>query len=220
MTDTDTDPTRPDRPDAQAGDEPHQTDRDIRVVDRRWWARAAARGGDAADAPPSDKPSYVQELEQRLAAKDDELRATIARYREASAEFDEMRARLRRDVAKEIERGRRQVLADLLEVVDNLDRAADAARAASGSDALTQGVELVRSQFLAKLQAHGVTRVASLHERFDPTRHEAATSVPVLEEAMDGAVVGVIREGYLIGDDVLRPAMVAVGRFTHEGAHA
>lgn len=196
---------------------PHGSDA-IRVVDRRWWARDADA---AADAPQggSDKPTYLQELEQRLAAKDDELRATIARYREASAEFDDMRARMRRDVAKEIERGRRLVLADLLEVVDNLDRALDAARARSGEPALLQGVEAVHTQFLAKLRAHGVTRLTSLHAPFDPARHEAATSVPVTDAALDGAVVGVIREGYVIGEDVLRPAMVAVGQYAGEGAH-
>jgi molecular chaperone GrpE len=184
----------------------------VRVVDRRWWARAAA--GEQADGEEarSDKPTYVQEIEQRLAAKDEELRATIARYREASAEFDDMRARLRRDVAKDVERGRRAILADILEVVDNLDRAVDAARTAAGAAAVVQGIELVRAQLLGKLQAHGVTRLESLHQAFDPARHEAATSVPVADPAQDGVVVGVIREGYLVGDDVLRPAMVAVGQ--------
>lgn len=192
-------------------------DEGIRVVDRRWWARAAADGAGGDDAV-SDKPTYVQELEQRLAAKDEELRSTIARYREAAVEFDDTRARMRRDVAKEIERGRRLILADLLDIVDNLDRAVDAARAVPGASAVSEGVDLVRAQLLGKLQAHGVTRVASLHQVFDPTRHEAAASVPVAEAAQDGVVVGVIREGYLIGEDVLRPAMVAVGQFTHEGA--
>lgn len=196
---------------------PHDGDA-IRVVDRRWWAREADAAADPA-AAVSDKPTYLQELEQRLAAKDDELRATIARYREASAEFDDMRARMRRDVAKEIERGRRLVLADLLDVVDNLDRAIEAARARPGEPALLQGVEAVHAQFLGKLQAHGVTRLTSLHAPFDPARHEAATSVPVTEAALDSVVVGVIREGYVIGEDVLRPAMVAVGQYSGEGAH-
>jgi len=126
----------------------------IHVVDRRWWARGEPAAGEA-DAP-FEKPSYVQELEARVAAKDEELRATIARYREASAEFDQARARLRRDVAKEVERGARAVLADLLDVVDNLDRAIESGRTASPGSALVQGVELVRAQFLAKLEGHGV----------------------------------------------------------------
>jgi molecular chaperone GrpE len=199
---------------AHSDAEPH-----VKVVDRRWWARAAAGGTADADAPPaSDKPAYVQELEQRLAAKDEALRDTIARYREASAEFEEMRARLRRDVARDAERSRRQVLADLLEVVDNLDRAVDAARTAGTAPTLLQGVELVRDQFLARLDAHNVRRFVSLRQPFDPARHEAATLVPVEDPAHDGLVVGIIRDGYAIGDDILRPALVAVGRRATEGA--
>jgi len=193
---------------------------DIRIVDKRWWAKEPAGDGDAGrqDDGRSDKPAYVQELEQRLAAKDEELRATIARYREANGEFEQARARMRRDVAKEVERGKRAILADLLDVLDNLDRALDAARATSTPGPLLQGVDLVRAQFLAKLEALGVRPVEALHQAFDPTRHEAATVVPVADPAQDGVVVGVIRQGYAIGDDVLRPAVVAVAKFTSEGA--
>ncbi|MCX6551716.1 MAG: hypothetical protein NTY02_12060, partial [Acidobacteria bacterium] len=83
----------------------------IRVLDRRWWARAKSDDAGESSASDSDKPSYVRELEQRLAAKDDELRATITRYREANTEFEQARVRFRRDVAKDVERGRRAILA-------------------------------------------------------------------------------------------------------------
>ena len=187
----------------------------IHVVDRRWWARAEPDSG-AADEP-FEKPTYVQELEARLAAKDEELRATLARYREANAEFEQARARMRRDVAKEVERGARAVLADLLDVVDNLDRAIEAGRAAAPASALVQGVEMVRAQFLATLEGHGVRPLEAAGQPFDPSRHEAATTVPVRDPGQDGLVVGVIRQGYTIRDEVLRPAVVAVAAFQNEG---
>ncbi|MBP1603952.1 MAG: grpE 1 [Acidobacteria bacterium] len=189
---------------------------DIQVVDRRWWARGETADGSAADEP-FEKPTYVQELEARVAAKDEELRATLARYREANAEFEQARARMRRDVAKEVERGTKAVLADLLDVVDNLDRAIDAARAAGSDPALLQGVELVRAQFLAKLDGHGVRLLDAVGSPFDPALHEAATTVPVADPAQDGVVVGVIRRGYAIRDEVLRPAVVAVAAFQNGG---
>jgi len=198
--------------DSTMADEPQNG---IHVVDRRWWARGETAAGEA-DAP-FEKPSYVQELEARVAAKDEELRATLARYREANAEFEQARARLRRDVAKEVERGSRAVLADLLDVVDNLDRAIESGRAASPGSALLQGVELVRAQFLAKLEGHGVRPLDAAGQTFDPSRHEAATTVPVHDPAQDGVVVGVIRQGYTIRDEVLRPAVVAVAAFQSEG---
>jgi molecular chaperone GrpE len=186
----------------------------IQVVDRRWWARGDAAG---VAAGPFEKPTYVQELEARMAAKDEELRATLTRYREANAEFEQARARLRRDVAKEVERGAKAVLADLLEVVDNLDRAIESARTAGSDPALLQGVELVRAQFLAKLDGHGVRPIDAAGQRFDPSLHEAATTVTVADPEQDGVVVGVIRQGYAIRDGVLRPAVVAVAAFENQG---
>ena len=183
----------------------------VRVIDRRWWAQ----GGDGGDAEaPSLKPTYVEELERRLAEKDAELQATIAKYRAAAAEFDDARARLRKEVAKDVERGRRAMLAELLEVVDNFDRAIDAAHEAGAGGALLQGVELVHQQFLATLEGFGVTRVAALGRPFDPARHEAVTTVPVTDPAKDHTVVGIVKHGYAAGGEVLRPALVAVGQLS------
>jgi molecular chaperone GrpE len=180
---------------------------DIQVIDRRWWARADAGEGDAA-VTTFDKPSYVRELEERMAAKDEELRATLTRYREASTEFEQARVRMRRDVAKDVERGTRAILAELLDVVDNLDRAIDAGRASAPGTALLQGVEMVRAQFLAKLDGLGVQTIDAAGRAF----------VPVTDPEQDGLVVGVIRQGYTIGGEVLRPAVVAVAALTNQGA--
>src|SRR5829696_6713481 len=130
----------------------------VKVVDRRWWAR----GDDGAPPERSSKPTYIEELEQQLAEKDRIAQEYIAKYRQAASEFEESRARLRREISKDIERGRREILADLLDVVDNLDRAVDAARASTGADkvdSLIQGVDIVRRQFLAKLEGFGVKRI-------------------------------------------------------------
>jgi molecular chaperone GrpE len=212
--DTKKPPPPPGEPDPQAPRRPGPPEGNIRIIDKRWWAAEPADGGDTPAADRSDKPAYVQELEQRLEAKDEELRATIARYREANSEFEQARARFRRDVAKEVERGKRAILADLIEVVDNLDRALSAAQATSADSPLIQGVDMVRAQFLGKLRTFGVHPVDAMQKPFDPARHEAVTTVPVTDPAQDGIVVGVIRQGYAIGEDVLRPAVVAVAKLT------
>ena len=86
--------------------------------------------------------------------------------------------------------------------------------AAQGDPALLKGVELVRDLFLSKLASYQVVRFRDDGAAFDPRRHEAVSIVPVTDPALDDRVVSVIRPGYSIGDDVLRPATVAVGRFT------
>ncbi len=188
-------------------DEDHEIP--VKVVDRRWWARGE---DEAAPASGSSKPTYVEELEQRLAEKDRIAQEYIAKYRQAATEFEESRLRLRREISKDVERGRREILADLLEVVDNLDRALEAAVHSASPDTLRQGVEMVRRQFLSKLEGLGVRRIEATDTLFDPVVHEAVTSVPAISEDQDGRVVGVVRHGYMIGDDVLRPASVAVGK--------
>jgi molecular chaperone GrpE len=75
---------------------------------------------------------------------------------------------------------------------------------------------MVRRQFLAKLEGLGVTRIDVTDQPFDPTIHEAVSSVPAASAEQDGLIVGTVRSGYRIGEDVLRPAAVAVAK--HEAA--
>ena len=177
--------------------ETDQAEPQVRVVDRRWWAQPDAGQATAPDPETlrGPKPTYIEQLERRLA--------------DAQQEFEQARARMRRDMQREVERSTRVVLAELLEVVDNLDRAI----AAAGADEspLLVGVRLVRDQFLTKLEGFGVARLAALGETFDAGCHEAIATAPVDDPAHDGVVVAVVKEGYSIGDELLRPASVVVG---------
>ena len=185
----------------------------VKVVDRRWWARGD--DGDEGNAGRTSlKPSYVEELEQKVAAAEKQAAEYLGKYRQASQEFEDARARMRKELAKDAERSRRDVLASLIEVLDNLDRAIEAAQKAGKEpgDPLLQGVEMVRRQFLSKLDGFGVRRIESDGAMFDPLLHEAVTTVTAPDPSADGRILGVIAQGYLIGDEVLRPALVAVGK--------
>jgi len=181
---------------------------DLKVTDRRWWVRGES-DTPVKEEEPKLKPTYIEELETRLATKDAELQQILSKYRGAAEEFDQARARLRKEVTKDVERGRRQMLVSFLEVLDNLDRAL-AAAGDRASDPVLQGVSLVRQQFLATLEGLGVTRLDPLGQPFDPARHEAVATVPASAQTPPGHIAGIIRPGYLIGDEVLRAAQVAV----------
>ena len=207
----------------------------VKVVDRRRWREDGEVNPEAAPQT-SLKPTYIEELERKLAQREKEAEEYLSKYRQASREFEDARARMRKELAKDAERSRREVLISLLDVVDNLDRAIEAAQQArhggpgpgapasepaegSGeakpprnNNALLEGVELVRHQFLAKLDGFGVRRIATEGATFDPLLHEAVSAVPAADPAQDGVIVGVVRHGYLIGDEVLRPALVAVAK--------
>ena len=193
----DTNETKPDGP--------------VKVVDRRWWHKGDTGGDPEAGRPR--KPSYLEELERQLAEKDKAIQAQAERFRESSSEFEQVRARLRRDVDRDIERARRAVLTDFLDVADNLDRAIAAGSASGHADpGLRRGVQLVLDLLLSKLASYQVTRVAADGALFDPRLHEAVSVVAVTDPAHDNHVVSVVRAGYAIGGEVLRPATVAVGR--------
>ena len=184
----------------------------VKVVDRRWWARTDEAGDPAADR--STKPTFVEDLERKVAESEKRAQEYLGKYRQAAQEFEDARARMRKELAKDAERSRREVLVSLLDVVDNLDRAIDAATKAGKNtgDPLLQGVEMVQQQFLAKLDGFGVTRIEAQGKPFDPLLHEAVTTVPAPDPSSDGRVMGVITHGYRIGDEVLRPALVAVAK--------
>ena len=107
------------------------------------------------------------------------------------------------------------MLLGFIEVLDDLDRALTAARGQKDKPALIEGLEIVRKRFLRELAEFNVTLNPSMGETFDPEQHEAVSSVPVTDEAQNNVVIGVIREGYNIGDTALRPAHVAVGKLTN-----
>jgi len=180
----------------------------MKVTDRRWWARGETDA--AASEEPRLKPTLIEELEARIAEKDREIQELVSKYRGASDEFDQARARLRKEIQKDVERSRRSVIVSFLEVLDNLDRALQVG--GTNSDAFVQGVAMVRLQFLTTLEGLGVTRVDPVGQRFDPLLHEAVSTVATASPDQDDVVVGVVRPGYLMGEDVLRPAQVAVAR--------
>jgi molecular chaperone GrpE len=192
-----------------------EKDPQVRVVDRRWWAQANRPA--ESDRPPSTKPTYVEELEQRVQDANRQLQSYVEEHRKSLDDFEQARVRIRRDVARDVERGKRTILAELLEVLDNLDRAIAAARGVGPSlgsesaDNFVHGVVLVRDLFLTKLESLGVSRVPSLGQRFDAAQHEAVTTTTVSDPAQDGTVIAVVKEGYTINGELLRPASVVVG---------
>ncbi|MCP4606612.1 MAG: nucleotide exchange factor GrpE [Proteobacteria bacterium] len=186
--------------------------KDFTVVDRRFWVDDNKELELETDGEVSpSKPSYVRELEQLIEEKDKRLQEYINQQKELLNEFESSKERIRRDVKNEVKRTRRSMLIEFLDVLDNLDRALETIDQSEISS-IIQGVTLVRDLFIGKLSAWDVHGIEALGQCFDPSKHEAISVVPVDDLAMDGQVMGVVRQGYTIGDDILRPAQVAVAR--------
>ena len=165
---------------------------------------------------PSDEVTRLEtellEVNALLAKRDAELKAANARADHAHAEIEAAGRRLAAASQKELDQRTRQLLESFLPVVDDIDRAITAAKQHASSQDVAEGLALVRRGLLTRLGSFGVVHAPALGEKFDPQRHEALALVPVKDPAQDGRVIDVMREGYRIGEDTLRPAGVAVGK--------
>jgi molecular chaperone GrpE len=169
---------------------------------------------DASDRPaaPDGEPTRVAQLQERLEAKDRELRELTATYRrDVNEEVEVVKERLARDAENQRQIDRVRLVDQLLPVLDNLALARSAATRQQADGALLDGIALVEQQFLEKLEGLGVKRFDSVGARFDPKLHQAAGTVPAPDSAAEGVVLTELHPGYCLGDRLIRPAMVLVG---------
>ena len=168
--------------------------------------------GSAPEGDFAELEAEIIELNALLKKKDAELARANQRADQAHAEIEAAARRIAGASAKELEQRTRKLLEGFLPVVDDLERGIAAAKKHTESADVVEGLELVRRSLLVRLGGFGVAHAPALGLPFDPVRHEAIALVPVSDPAQDGKVIDVMREGYTIGDETLRPAGVAVGR--------
>lgn len=188
----------------------------IKVEDKRHWARPAE---DEDDADPTAEPAPrlvdAQELEamrERAEGAERKLREVQEAFLSGRSELDRTRERLERDVDRKVDLRFGSLVADLLESADDLDLAIEAGSSVPAAAAVVDGVAIARDRFLAALARAGVERVDPSGAPFDPNVAEAVSVQPVDDPALAGTVVQVLRAGYRLGDRVIRPARVVVGR--------
>jgi molecular chaperone GrpE len=123
------------------------------------------------------------------------------------ADFENYRKRVAADVQAAAARGKAEVVRDVIDAVDNLERALEAS--GEGGDGLASGVEMVLGGLRETLKRHGIEAVDPKGEKFDPNLHEALSTMPV-EGTESGTVVEVMQKGYRLGEQLIRPARVVV----------
>ena len=152
----------------------------------------------------------VEELRRQVEEKQDRLLRALA-------EAENFKRRTQRERDESVRYANESLLRDLIPVLDNLDRALEAARTAGGAKGVVGGVELIQRELLKVLERAGVTRYSALGQAFDPTRHEAVARV-VSANAKSGTVVGETLPGYMLQNRVLRAALVSVAAAPDEDA--
>ncbi len=160
-------------------------------------AEAAADTRAAADVEPSELQRQRDEYYDLLLRK--------------SAEFDNYRKRVERERQASAEAGAVAVMEELLPLMDDLERALKVEVGPDGAEPYRKGVELIYRQLTDLLEKRGVRPIDALGADFDPHVHQAVSYDPV-EGHRDGEVIEDYRRGYMLGDRLLRPAMVRVAK--------
>jgi molecular chaperone GrpE len=198
-------------------DEPGPARPAIKVEDRRHWARSMADEENADRPEPDvedaqDARAEAEDYRTRAEAAERRLEETVAAYRAMQAETEALRGRLTRDAERQLELRFAALVRELLSTVDDLELALSHVRAVREAEPLADGVRLAVQKFLATLERVGVARLEPDGRPFDPATAEAVRVDSVEDPDRDGTVTETLRPGYALGEQLIRPASVAVGR--------
>jgi molecular chaperone GrpE len=141
-----------------------------------------------------------------------ELEESKDKYLRKVAEFDNFKRRSAKERIELIQTAGRDVITDMLDVLDDCDRAQKQLEASDDAAAIKEGVMLVFNKLRNTLQARGVKPMETIHQEFNPDLHEAVTEIPAASEELKGKIADEVMKGYYLNDKIIRHAKVVVGK--------
>jgi len=149
-------------------------------------------------------------LQRRIADLEEENSDLKNQYLRKQADFENYRKRMAREKQDAIKYANTSLLTDLIEIIDNFERAIKSSESSQDYSSFHQGIQMIEKQFVSMLeQKYGLTRFEAEGEVFDPSKHEAIAMTDS-EEHSESVVLEDFQKGYLLNDRVLRPAKVRV----------
>lgn len=153
----------------------------------------------------------IEALRENLKEKEEQAAEYLDTLQRLKADFENFKKRAIKEQTEFLEVASRNLIQELLPVIDNLERALKASKESNDFEALSKGVEMVYAQLMDALKKAGVSEICPHGEEFDPCRHEAVMQVESKKHA-DNTVVDVLQKGYLLRGRLLRPAAVKVSK--------
>ena len=176
----------------------------------------SADSGEATAASDEAAPESVDELCNRLESARREAKDVYDRLLRVSAEFDNYKKRTSREMKSFRKYANENLVADLLPVVDNLERAIESTEGQSETESgILEGVKMTRREILKVLEKYGVSPIESVGQPFNPEYHEAVAQEPSADHS-ENTVLREFHKGYLLHDRLVRPAMVVVSKAPDE----
>ena len=152
------------------------------------------------------------ETEDKKPTIEEEMSLLRDKYVRLHAEFDNFRKRNAKERVDLINTASRDVILDLLPVIDDFDRAIHANETNDDIKAVKEGLNLIQQKMFRTLEGKGIKAMDSVGKKFDTDHHEAITQIPAPSKKLRGKVVDVVEKGYFLNDTVLRYAKVVVGQ--------
>jgi molecular chaperone GrpE len=183
----------------------------FQVVDKRSFCNPDSVAADGQSVPKKPRyPTYVEELLAKVAAAERNLEE---KKKLIDEEIVRTRTRLEADSQRRVELEKQKMLLPFLDILDNLERAINAATTGGKVDSLLEGVQMTASLLRSRFQALGVEPIPVIGQEFDPNVGQAVGIIEVTEPGSDGMVMDEVLRGYRMGDQLLRPARVRVGQY-------
>jgi len=162
------------------------------------------------DEDNSKEPQkQMQDLEERLVQEQEKAQEYLRRLKYLQADFENYRKRTEREAAELAVRCNEKLVAELLCVVDDLERALDSGKETDDASALLKGVEMIHRNLTRMLEREGLECIDAVGKVFDPKFHEVVVKIP-RNDCEEGLVLEEVRRGFVFKGRVLRPCMVNV----------
>ena len=149
--------------------------------------------------------TIIEKLQQDLEEQKD-------KYLRLVAEFDNYKRRTSKERIEVIQTAGKEVITDLLDVLDDCDRAEKQLQTSDDITQIKEGIQLIFNKFRSKLQSKGLKAMESLNKDFDVEKHEAITEIPAPTKDLKGKVLDEVQKGYYLNDKIIRFAKVIVGK--------
>ena len=187
----------------------------FKVADRRFWNETEESSGELGQ--PSKEgvyPSFVENLLKQNETKEARLKEASRQIKLMREEGSESKKRLERNLEKEMNSMKANFFRSFVDIVDNIDRSVDYAREKNSQfEKFLDGVLLIQAQIKDKLKEHQVVPMDLSGKKFDPSCGEAIDLIHTDNPTEEELILGIHQNGYLLGDLVIRPARVSVGKY-------
>jgi molecular chaperone GrpE len=156
--------------------------------------------------------AMVEVNEERISDLEKELHEQKEKYVRLLADFDNYKRRSNKEFSDLSSTAGKEIIASLLVVLDDMDRAGKQLETSTDIKAITDGVSLVFNKFRSIMQKRGLKAMESKNEKFNPDLHEAIAELPVQQEKMQGVILETVEPGYYLNDKLIRFAKVVIGK--------